>query len=346
MQTMTAALYTGVGRIELREVERLPPPPGHVSLATRQIGICGSDLHNYYGEWAPSPDFAQGHETCGVITDLGEGVTGFEVGDRVAIECFSHCGHCVYCRQGHYNHCLERRWVSHREHAGFAEYSNAHASALFKLPGEMSFEDGALVEPLAVAVRAVARSGAGHRDRVAVLGGGSIGLLCLAVARAAGVAETLITVKYPQQARVAREFGADHVVDIGTTDAREVIADLTDGMGMDTVIETVGGGANFDLSLAAVRRRGTVVLVAGYTKPLEVDLTPAVWSEAIITGSNCYAFSGMETDFQAAIDLLASGRVEASRIVSHRLPFSEVAGAFAIAADKGSGSVKVHLQQP
>ncbi len=88
------------------------------------------------------------------------------------------------------------------------------------------------------------------------------------------------------------------------------------------------------------------MLVAGYTKPLEVDLAAAVWSEAIITGSNCYAYSGMETDFQIAIDLLASSRVEASQIVTHRLPFSEVAAAFEIAADKASGSVKVQLQQP
>ncbi len=346
METMKAALYTGIEQIGVKDVPRIPPPPGHVALATRRIGICGSDLHNYFGEWPTSLDFALGHETSGVVVELGEGVTGFEVGDHVAVECFSHCGHCVYCRKGHYNHCLERRAVSHRQHAGFAEYSNAHASALFKLPKEMSFEDGALVEPLAVAVRAVERSGAGPRDRVAVLGGGTIGLLCLAVAKAAGVGETLITVKYPQQARVAREFGADHVVEVGTTDAREYVADLTGGMGMDVVIETVGGAANFELSLAAVRRRGAVVLVAGYTKPLEVDLAAAVWSEAIITGSNCYAYSGMETDFQIAIDLLASSRVEASRIVTHRLPFSEVAAAFEIAADKASGSVKVQLQQP
>ena len=344
--TMKAALYTGVGRIELREVEWVPPPLGHVSLATKQIGICGSDLHNYYGHWEPERDFAMGHETCGVVAALGKGVTGLGIGDRVAVECFSHCGRCSYCRRGHYNHCLERRSVSHREHGGFAEYSNAHASALCRLPDEMSFEDGALVEPLAVAVRAVARAGAGHRDRVAVLGGGTIGLLCLAVARAAGVGETLITVKYPQQASVAREFGADHIVDIGTTDIRDYVAELTGGTGVDAVIETVGGGANFDHALATVRRLGTVVLVAGYSQPLEVDLARAVRSEATITGSNCYAYSGMETDFQVATDLLVSGRVEASRIITHRFPFSEVAEAFEVAADKGSGSVKVHLQQP
>ena len=346
METMKAASYTGVEKIEIREVERLAPPPGHVSLATRQVGICGSDLHNYFGNWPTASEFALGHETCGVIAEVGSGVTGFEVGDHVVVECFSHCSRCVYCLKGDYNHCVDRRWISTQQHGGFAEYSNAHSTGLFKLPKDMSFEDGALVEPLAVAVRAVERATAGPRDRMAILGGGTIGQLCLAVAKAQGVGETLITVKYPQQAKMAKDFGADHVIDISRADAREFIDDFTDGTGMDAIIETVGGADNFNLSLATIRNRGIIILVAGYHKPLTVDLARAVWSEAIITGSNCYAYSGMKTDFQIAIDLLASGKVRANRIVTHRFPFTDIAQAFEISADKESGSVKVHLQQP
>ncbi len=344
MPMMKAALYAGIRQIGLHDVERLPPPSGFVQIATKQVGICGSDLHNYFGEWEASYTLALGHETCGEVVALGEGVTTLQPGDRVAIECFSHCGHCVYCQTGQYTHCLARKWVSERQHGGFAEYTNAHASGLFKLPASMSYEEGALVEPLAVAVRALAQARATHQDRVAVIGGGTIGQLCLAVAKANGVKETLITVKYAQQAQLAKDLGADHVININDNDVRNTVKEMTHGLGMDAVIETVGGASQFDDAMAIVRKRGTVVLVGGYFKPLEVDLSKIVWSEAIVTGSNCYGYSGLHTDFQVAIDLIATGKVDATRLVTHRFPLGHIGEAFTIAADKQSGAIKVHLQ--
>ena len=345
MSTMKAAIYTGLQEIGIQEVEQIPPAPGYVTLDTKRTGICGSDLHSYFGHWNQSQTLAAGHETCGIVVELGEGVTEFQPGDKVTVECFSHCGRCVYCRKGHYNHCLERKWVSDNTHGGFAEYTVAHASGLFKLPDSMSFEEGALVEPLAVSYRAVAQSVATYRDRVAIIGGGTIGQLCLAAAKAAGVKETLITVKYDQQAQLADEFGADHIVDIGKVDSKEYVKDVTDGHGMDAVIETVGGGQNFDDAMAIVRKRGIVVLVAGYYQPLEVDLSRIVWSEAVVTGSNCYGYSGMDTDFQATINLIASGKVDVKKLVTHRFPLPEIAEAFKVAADKRLGAIKVHMYQ-
>lgn len=341
--TMQAAIYTGVKQIELQEVPYSSPPPGFVTLNMRQIGICGSDLHHYFGEWEASPDFALGHETCGVVAEIGEDVSNVRIGDTVAVECFSHCGACVYCETGHYNHCVKRAWVSEYQHGGFAEYTTVHASALFKLPETMSVEEGALIEPLAVAYRTLAQAHATHADRVAIIGGGTIGQLCLAVAKAIGVKETLITTKYPQQANLAADLGADHVLDVNQVDQTESIREITNGLGMDVVIETVGGAYNFDSTLASVRKRGRVVLVAGYFEPLKVNLAPMVWSEAVITGSNCYGYSGMTTDFQGAIDLVVAGKVAVTKLVTHRFGLEEIGEAFAIAADKHSGSIKVHI---
>ena len=345
MDTMKAAIYTGIEQIGIQEVERKSPEPGYVTIDTKCTGICGSDLHSYFGEWGQSDTLAAGHETCGVVVELGEGVTTLQPGDKVTIECFSHCGDCVYCRKGYYNHCLERKWVSHNTHGGFSEYTTAHVSGLFKLPESMSFEEGALVEPLAVSYRAVGQARATYQDSVAVIGGGTIGQYCLAAAKAAGVGETLITVKYDQQAELAKDLGADHVVDIGETDPKEYVKDITRGLGMDAVIETVGGGHNFDDAMAMVRSRGVVVLVAGYFEPLKVNLGRIVGSEAIVTGSNCYGYTGMDTDFDAAIELIASGKIDATKLVTHRFPLMEVPEAFRISADKRSGAIKVHLCQ-
>jgi 2-desacetyl-2-hydroxyethyl bacteriochlorophyllide A dehydrogenase len=230
-------------------------------------------------------------------------------------------------------------------HGGFAEYTSTHQSGVFKLPKQMTFEQGALVEPLAVSHRAVARSGANSRDTMAIIGGGTIGQFCLADAVAAGIKETLITVKYEQQAELAKALGANHIVNVGDTDVREYVKDVTNDIGFDTVIETVGGAENFNIATTIVRKQGAVVLVAGYYKPLEVDLSRIVWSEAFITGSNCYGYSGMETDFEAAIELIDSGKVDATKLVTHSYPFEEIAEAFRVSADKTSGAVKVHVTQ-
>lgn len=345
MTTMKAAIYTGIEQISIQEVEYTPPAPGYVGIDTKQTGICGSDLHSYFGEWDQSHTNAAGHETCGTVIELGEGVTELQLGDKVAIEFFSHCGRCLHCRKGYYNHCSERQWISHNAHGGFAEYTNAHISGLFKLPESMTFEEGALVEPLAVSYRAVGLSKATYQDRVAIIGGGTIGQFALAAAVAAGAKETLITVKYDQQAQLAKELGADHVVTIGDMDLKEYVDDLTSGLGMDAVIESVGTGPNFNDAMSIVRRHGTVVLVGGYFEPLEVDLSRIVWSEASVIGSNCYGFTGMDTDFDAAIELISSGRVDATKLVTHRYPLEDVVEAFRVSADKRSGAIKVHLCQ-
>ncbi len=342
---MKAAIYRGLEDIVLQDVDKTDPAPGFILIDTQVTGICGSDLHNYWGHWPPSLEVAQGHETCGVVAEIGAGVEGISPGDRVVVEVTSNCGRCLYCRKGLYNHCQTRTTSWEGGHGGFAEYTTAHASTVFRLPDSMSFEEGALVEPLAVCVRALAQSGAGYRDRVGVIGGGTIGLYCLAVAKAIGVKETLITVKYEQQAEVAHAFGADHVVMVGAQDVTQYVADCTDGYGLDAVVETIGSAQAFDDALNMVRKCGTVVLVGGYHEPLRVDLAKIMVKEPVVTGSLCYAYSGMVTDFDAAIDLIASGRLDARKIVTHRFPLSEIAEAFSISADKRSGAVKVHVVQ-
>lgn len=341
---MKAAIYEDIEKIALKDVDQVSPPPGYVLVDTKCSGICGSDLHNYFGEWNQSHTHAQGHEVAGVVTEVGEGVEGFAPGDRVTMECFSHDGTCEWCDRGQYNHCSGRGWFSGDGHGGFAEYTMMHESSLFRIPDDLTFEQGALVEPLAVAHRAVMQGCVTHRDRVLVVGGGTIGLLTLAAAVAAGARETAITAKYPKQVETAQALGADHVIDVSKTSMVDFVKDWT-GQGADCVIETVGGAQNFDDSMSSVRKRGTVVLVAGYFEPLSVNLAKIVWSEATVTGSNCYAYSGREKDFDAAIELIASGKVDPTKIVTHRMPLDDVVEAFRIAADKTSGSVKVHVVQ-
>jgi len=337
---MKAAIYQDIEKFEIQEVEVPTPKPGYVLLKIESCGICGSDLHSYFGHWGRGTK-APGHERSGVVVELGEGVNNVKVGDKVCVECFSHCGECVYCRTGAYNLCINRRGSAGGEHSGFAEYGIAHCSSLYKLPEDFSSEKGVLVEPFAVSYRAVCQGEASHHDRVVIMGSGSIGLLCLVAAKAIGVRETIISVKYEHQAKMAEELGADKVIRITEQNVRKEVKQITNNDGAELVVETIGSAENFNDALSIVRRKGRLVLVAGYYKSLEVNLGNIIGSEVNIVGSNCYGYSGFRTDFETCIDLIASEKVDVMKLVTHQFPLSEIKEAFRVAADKNSGSIKV-----
>jgi len=331
---MRIALYHGKGQVGLAETERPQVKPGFVVIEVRRCGICGSDLHAYRGEWEQRP-FAGGHELSGTISEIGPDVEGLALGDRVCVECFWHCGECRFCRGGQYNLCRQPVYLGSQSHGGFAEYLPAKATSVFKLADSLDFEQGALVEPLAVGYRAFARSGAGADDRLLIVGAGTIGLCVLMCAKAAGVQAVTIVARYEHQAAAARDLGADAVVIAGDQQIEGEPADAT--------IETTASSRGISDALSATRPAGAVVLVGGYSAPLRASLGQIVGRELHVTGSQCYGRTGGRRDFDSAIELIALGRAPVARLVTHRFPLDQIAEAFAAADDKGSGAIKVQL---
>ena len=340
---MKAAIYKGERAIKVEPAEKPVPGPGYVLLEMRNCGVCGSDLHSYFRHWGQSSSKASGHEVSGVVVECGEGVANAKVGDRVCVECFSHCGECRFCMTGKYNSCENRRGTSGGGHSGFAEYVLAHSSSLFHLPEDMSFEDGAMIEPLAVSYRAFRRSEADAQDVLLVIGSGSIGLLAVAAAKASGVRRVIASARYAHQADMAEELGADSVIRMPDQDVKEEVQKATDGLGVDAVVETTASAAGLNDTLSAVRKGGSVVLIGGYHGPLEIHLNRIVGGELRVTGSSCYGYSGIRTDFAWSADLISSGRIPASKLITHRFPLDEAEKAFEIAADKKTGSIKVQI---
>lgn len=336
---MKAAIYHGVRKIEIEEVARPSPGPGSLLIEMKCCGVCGSDLHSWNGVWE-QPPIAHGHEVSGVVAECGEGVEGFRVGDRVCTEWFSHCGKCRFCLTGRYNLCDNLQRTSGASHAGFAEYVIAHQSSLFTLPDTLSFEEGALVEPLAVSYRAVRRCQEDGHGTVLVTGSGTIGLLAVAAARSLGAGMVISTARHDHQAAMSSQLGADRVL---RSHVAEGVRDLTGGAGADAVIETTASAGGLAEAFTSVRKGGVVVLVGGFHVPVEVDFKRVVDNEIRINGSLCYSFSGMKRDFQWSIDLIASKMVPAHRLVTHRFPLDEIARALEVAADKDTGSIKVQI---
>lgn len=337
---MRAALYHGVRDIRVEEVPRPRPGAGSVLVEMVRCGICGSDLHSYNGLWE-QPSIAHGHEVSGVVAECGPDVHGFRVGDRVCMEWFSHCGSCRFCRVGAYNLCDSLARTSGASHAGFAQYVVAHQSSLFSIPKEISFEEGALVEPLAVAYRAVRRCDVDPAGTLLVIGSGTIGLLAVAAAKALGTGRIICSARHDHQAAKAEELGADQVHRSGPGSAAN--EDRGIAAGADAVVETTATPGGLAEALQAVRKGGTVVLVGGFVAPVEADLKKVVDNELTVRGSFCYGFSGMKRDFASSIDLIASRRVNAGSLVTHRFDLVDIEKAFAAALDKRSGSIKVEI---
>lgn len=346
MPMMQAGIYYGPCDIRLEDIEVPSIQATHVLIDTKSSGICGSDLHRYYGRWdQPDSKVATGHELSGVVVDVGNQVSNIHVGDRVCAECFSHCGICSYCKIGLYNLCDDIQYLSRVGPGGFAEYALLAGTSLFKLPDQVTFEEGALVEPLAVAYRAIIQAQVTSQDRVAILGAGTIGLLCLAVAKSMGIGTTIISTKYEHQKKIAEKFGADHVLQVELQDIAHEIDAITQRRGVDGVVDTIGAAQTFKEAAQIVRKGGTICLVGGYTAALNLFLGPIVSKELQIRGSCCYSYSDLVKDFDAAIDLIALHHVDAASIVTHRFPLHDITHAFSVAADKTSGSIKVLLNQ-
>lgn len=326
---MFAAIFTGPRAVEAREVECLPPGRGEVLVEVARAGICGSDLHVYLGRWQP-PEKAPGHELSGRVAAIGAGVTGWRVGDRVTSEAFGHCGRCRWCRRGLYNHCERMVWRT-SGHGAMSQFATLPASALCAIDG-LSDEQGALVEPLAVGIRAASRLGKLTGRAVAVIGAGTIGLTSALAAAGLG-ADVVLFARYAHQADAARQVGIEHVR-LGRTGGCERF---------ELIVDSVATGESLTQAIELIEPFGRIVGVGAMTAAAELDLNPLLGKEAELTGSNTYCETRGKRDVQRAIDWLRAGVVDPTPMITHRFGLQDVAEAFRVAADKATGSVKVML---
>ena len=307
---MRAAVFRAPGLIEVHDVPTPAPGAGEALVRVAFCGVCGSDLHRFRGD-LPLISVTPGHEISGIVDSVAPGVTAVAPGDRVCVEPLVPCGDCRYCRTGHHQLCAHAHYLAGDVDGGFAEFVIVPATMLHRLPDSMPLEQAALMEPLAVAVHAVRQGGVGPGSSVCVLGAGTIGLLVLQAARANGAGQVLITAKHAHQAEVATSLGADGVI-VADADVTAEVGRLTDGEGVDCVVETVGGHAPTPaLAMDIARKRGSVVIVGGFAAPQPVDFRQMVMKELHIVGSHTYDYGpNMQRDFEVALGLVASGRVQ------------------------------------
>lgn len=284
-----------------------------VLIRMKRVGVCGSDIQIYHGKhkYMRFP-VVQGHEGAGVVAKVGSKVTDFKEGDKVTIQPQVFCGECAPCRSGHPNVCKNLKVYGVHTGGMFSEYFAAPASKLLRLPETMSFDEGSLVEPTAVATGAIRRCGDIRGTNVVVLGAGTIGNLVAQVAVASGARKVVITDINPARLAIARDCGIHACIDTRGRPLKDVILEEFGEDEADIIIDCAGVKAIFTEAVAAARCSSKLVIVANYKEPVEVELPLFQRREVDMLGIMMY----LREDFQRAIDLMTQKKIDTSRLIS------------------------------
>ncbi|MFC0903456.1 zinc-binding dehydrogenase [Clostridium sp. MT-14] len=340
---MRAAVISKPFSIGLKEVD-LPviKKDDEVKIKVVVTGICGSEIHAYHGTHPfRIPPVISGHELAGVVEEVGKNVKEVSIGDRVTVEPQYGCGECRPCKEGNYNICEHKNILGTQEWPGsFGEYIVVPESTVVKLPHNVSFKQGALIEPIAVGVHAVRKSGVKLGDSVAILGAGPIGLSLLLSAKSSGATKIFITDTLKYNLDIAKKMGATHTINSSEKDAVEIIRAETKEEGVDNVFIAVGIESVLNDSIKIVRRGGKISEVAIFGKKPKIEIPYVQNKEINITGSNMYN----RYDFEIAVEAIATNIFNISPLISKVMPIEEIKNAFEIVDKKLEKVIKVLLE--
>jgi L-iditol 2-dehydrogenase len=345
--TMRVSVLERPGQLLLTERPVPRPAAGHVLVAVRSVGVCGSDVHYFQhgriGDFVVRAPLVLGHEVSGVIVAVGDGVAGDRVGSRVAIEPGAACGMCAPCKAGRYNLCPQMRFFATPPVDGaLAEYVEVRADLAFALPDAVSDDAAALLEPLSVGIWATGKAGLVPGGSVLIAGAGPIGLVTAQVARARGVTTIVVSDIAPDRLAAAERSGATGTVLAGAAgdgDGDGGVDSGGDGTAsgpgreFDAFIDCSGAASAITAGLRMLRPAGTAVLVGMGADELPLPLGLIQRYELTVTGTFRYA-----NTWPAAIALAASGAVDVDALVTDRYPLDQADAA--LTATTRPGTIK------
>ncbi|MFK4852165.1 zinc-binding dehydrogenase [Microbacterium sp. ZW T6_19] len=321
---MRSVSYIGSGRVEVSEQPAAVPAAREVQLSVAFTGLCGTDMHIIHGSMDArvTTPLVFGHEMSGIVEQIGAGVEGWSVGDRVTVMPLQWDDSCPACLAGHRHICQNLDFVGIDSPGSLQQRWNVRAEWLIRLPDDMPLDIAALAEPTAVAVHDVRRSELRPGDKVVVIGGGPIGLLIASVARHLGAEVVVIELAPARRAQIA-ELGFE-TLDPRVTNQDAWVERWTGGAGADVVFEVSGAAAAVLGATSLAKVRGTVVVVAIHPTPRPIDLQRVFWRELRLLGARVYE----RRDFDTAVGLLAEGAIPTELLITKIVPLSQVQSAF------------------
>lgn len=340
-ETMKAALKTANGEFELAEVERPQIPGPHWVLARVKVaGICGTDLRHWKKDDPHLKGKIMGHELGAEIIEVGSEVTNVKPGDRVVVETLLGDETCDWCRVQQYNLCPNLYKVRMRTISqAFAEYVIGPSEKFYKLPDHVSYEEATLLDTFSVCLHAINLSGIKLNDKVAVIGAGPIGLGQVQLAKACG-ADVIVTDVVDSSLKLAKELGADVVVNTRNTDGYKEVMEFSKNRGVDITFECAGGPSmpvTLPQATTFTRIGGKVVIVGGFEAgktAIELEWQRIQKAEIQLIPSASYAFRDIYPEMEICLDLLAKGKLNAKKLITHNFAIDDINKAFETAQDK------------
>ncbi|WP_299643255.1 alcohol dehydrogenase catalytic domain-containing protein [uncultured Ruegeria sp.] len=321
---ITAAYYRGDKTFTVETTEVPQPKPGEVLLKIAYCGICGTDMHVYHGNMDARVGLNRivGHEMSATVAELGEGVSGFDMGQKVVVRPLAACGNCPACAEGYSHICHNLQFLGLDTDGAMQEYWSVPAETLHVLPEDIRLDHAALIEPVAVACHDVRLSQLTPGENAVVIGGGPIGVLVAMVAREAGGNVTISEVN-ENRLRIAGQLGFDTVNPL-KSDLVAAINEKTGGKGAEVVFEVSGSQPGVDAMTTVAATRGRIVMVAIHAAPPKVDMFQFFWRELKLIGARVYE----PEDYEKAIDLIRNGAVDAETIITDVSTLTDIQSAF------------------
>lgn len=335
---MRAAVLTGLETVELHERPEPAARPGWVVVAVESASLCGTDVHQYDGRIDTPFPRVPGHDFAGRVHSVGEGVDPALLGLAVAVKPSLPCGECADCSGGKLADCKRKRLIGLWSDGCLAERIAVPQVNLVPCPDGVEAWQASLLEPLAVGLNTVDRLRIALGETVAVLGQGPIGLALTRLCALSGAARLIVTDAREAPFAVSRAFGATDCVNVAQVDAKQAILDLTGGLGADIVIETSGFPASSAMVLDVVRKEGKVVHIGWANDLPSLPVIPIMAKTLTVFG---IGGNGGRGQYERSLELVRSGRFDLEPLVTHRYPLDQITDAFATAASKAGGAIKV-----
>jgi L-iditol 2-dehydrogenase/threonine 3-dehydrogenase len=337
---MRQAVVTAPGKIKFGEAAEPVAGPGQVRIRIRRIGVCGSDIHVFHGKhpFVTYP-LIQGHEYAGVIDAVGEGVTGIDLGDQGTATPQEVCGACPPCKRGQYNACEELKVRGFQAPGCAQDYFVTEADKIIKLPADFRAEQGAFVEPVAVAAHSTGRAGDLTGKNVVVSGAGTIGNFVAQACKCRGAAKVLIADVSDYRLQVAKSVGVDATCNVTEESLVNAAKRVFGERGFEVGAEVAGVEPSLSALTAGIGKGGTLLIVGVFGDKPAVDMSVVCEHELTLKGSMMYRHE----DFEQAVEWIASGEMQTDPLISKHFAFEDFDKAYAYIDDEGDKAMKVMI---
>ncbi|MBT3320167.1 MAG: galactitol-1-phosphate 5-dehydrogenase [Clostridia bacterium] len=339
---MKALVYKGPEQLAVEQVSIPEIGANDALIKVRASGICGSDTHGYLGKTGRRAlGVIMGHEFSGDVVKLGKNSGDWKIGDRVVVQPSIFCGECFYCKSGKTHLCINKRFLGVMDCNGaMAEYISVPIKLLYRMPDDMSYVDGALIEPLAVSKCAVDKIPFDLQGKkVLVVGAGTIGLLVVAVLKSRGASKIIVSDLSQNRLEFAKAMGADYTFNPMQVDVREQILKITDGFGADVSLEAVGADKPVETAISCLRLGGHSVWIGNSKKEIVLDMQSVVTREITIYGTYTYSHE----EFGNTIYEMADMGIQTDKLVGELLPIEKASDMFAYLAAGNDDIVKTQI---